>query len=237
MDRTEIYNDLLQHFCSKDERREDICKFIKVDENTACSTDGFVLMFVPMANSFSENMTKAVNDILPIKGSEGLFLQKVFMIDDLKDAVNHIEMIDDWSEYVVKCDDCNGWGEVEYEYISKSGDFFEKDLECPVCKGDGEIRSIPKDAKPTKIPSDKQLIKIEHMHFSGFIIQEIIYTMEKLGTDRFETIFIPHKPTKPLYIKVAECSMLVMGHAFNPNDSDYKVAFTVTGLEKEVPSE
>lgn len=40
---------------------------------------------------------------------------------------------------IITCEDCNGDGEVQYEYSSLSGKTYDADIECPVCEGRGKM--------------------------------------------------------------------------------------------------
>lgn len=44
------------------------------------------------------------------------------------------------------CPDCEGSGEVEFDYESKNGRYYDVSFECPVCRGDGDTgREIGKE--------------------------------------------------------------------------------------------
>lgn len=97
---------------------------------------------------------------------------------------------------ISKCNECGGSREVEWEYESKDGDFHTKQDECPVCKGDGEFKSIHPFAR-IKISrcgdEDNPIfrIKVGNLDYHPFQLYRLFLVALLKG---FETIEIFYNP-------------------------------------------
>ena len=127
----------LRIFCNPDDRREAL-KSPFSDENYTYAADGHICIRVPRIPEIPEN-------------EGGVRLLKYLKFDhaemtDWKPIQTEIpegKRVDCMSCHgtgkVLICEDCDGDGEVEYEFFSKSGKSYDLDHECPVCEGRGKM--------------------------------------------------------------------------------------------------
>lgn len=136
------------------------------------------------ANKVPENVATVASELLAkldepnryIKFSTKELIQQLKRIDDIQtDTPNNVR----------KCEECNGTGEVEWEYK-----FYTEDFECPVCQGEGKIKRncvYTEEDKCSKCDlSTRCDCKDVYMvgHFARF--GDTIYTLESL--DRLSRI-------------------------------------------------
>jgi hypothetical protein len=100
-----------------------------------------------------------------------------------------------------KCKECDGTGEVEWEYRGKERDYCEN-YECPVCNGSGEDKNNESHNFPRvslsecKDNDDLLTINIKHLKFHPFQIYRLFMAavlsglkeIEIFYTDKLETI-------------------------------------------------
>lgn len=60
---------------------------------------------------------------------------------DIEKLLSEIPQIEEMEEKEVKCPECDGTGEVDWEYRDKNGNDYENCFECPVCDGTGYVYS------------------------------------------------------------------------------------------------
>lgn len=84
----------------------------------------------------------------------------------------------------IKCNDCEGEGEVEWSYEDKDGHTHEEYHTCPICKGSGN--SSPAIEKPTgrMIPIQTAVIGIYENIFNAYQVLMLCDAMELLGIDK-----------------------------------------------------
>lgn len=60
---------------------------------------------------------------------------------DIEKVLSEIPKVEEMEEKEVKCSECDGTGEVDWEYRDKNGKDYEGCFECPVCDGTGYVYS------------------------------------------------------------------------------------------------
>lgn len=78
---------------------------------------------------------------------------------------------------LVTCKECNGNGTVTWEYTDKHGEYYCHDFDCPVCDGDGGIKT-----NGTSLPNDYS-ITIGATAYHPKQIERLLQVMELLDID------------------------------------------------------
>jgi len=110
-------------------------------------------------------------------------------IDDCLSKVPRIAEVIMEGEYV-ECSECNGTGEVEWEYRSMDGKHYNKDLDCPVCDGSG-YSSKPQEVKTGAFVMDgDSIVLVRKVKIMASVLAKIRETMALLGLQeaRFTTL-------------------------------------------------
>ena len=102
-----------------------------------------------------------------------------FSFESLKKVLASFEMEE---EQVVmeegrECVECEGSGEVEWEYTDQDGKIHSHDGDCPICDGDGIIEVAFKSTG-FMIPTDNSFVRIGDLLVRGEFAQKLLWTME-----------------------------------------------------------
>jgi predicted nucleic-acid-binding Zn-ribbon protein len=183
----EVYVNVLNVFTGKDELRPWIEKPFFID-NLAIATDCHQLIFfdkklvaIELPLCENQNPQLILNNIpeqrncnfkLNIDEIENCF--KTAPITDVLKTVGED----------IKCSECGGDGEVEWEYES-----WTKDFECPKCDGDGyesESRQIPTGEKELDKTS---LVDVKNSRFSIKMIERLLKVKNLLSETEITLVF------------------------------------------------
>ena len=98
----------------------------------------------------------------------------------LQKAYDSLPKVEDEEYDMEDCDECNGTGSVEWEYLDKKGNTHYKDFGCPSCDGFGFFkRNIRKCYKPEW----DAVIKLDGFFINNNHIKSIIDALFLLGKD------------------------------------------------------
>lgn len=170
--KAEIYKQLLEKYSSKEELR---LKFRNpfIYENKCMATNTVSLITTPMIEGVEENepaykscksiLNRIEEPILIINVSE--FLEKIKQIP-LEDGFDIVKE-------EVKCDACNGYGSVDYEFCY-DGETFTELLDCPVCNGTRLVTKNVEKPNGEKILKRTEVIEISNRWFCAARISEIL---------------------------------------------------------------
>tara|TARA_R110000824_G_scaffold355441_1_gene542618 strand:- start:228 stop:896 length:669 start_codon:yes stop_codon:yes gene_type:complete len=106
-------------------------------------------------------------------------------IKDLKNDISKIPLIDEFinSDSEGKCLECDGDGQVEWEY-----GFHSKDMDCPVCDGEGVIIDSKRQKTGNKVKADGYVIEFNTAKIRSCMIEELINIADLLKVDKIELI-------------------------------------------------
>ena len=106
----------------------------------------------------------------------------------IKGALAKLPMVEEEEIEDVDCDECDGSGEVECEYIDNNGVTHEVTADCPIRFGSGYVDGEPK--KTGKMVVDFSTpIKLGEAYFMGYRLDILAQAMELLG---LETLTMTH---------------------------------------------
>ena len=177
----EIKNEaeLLKEFCEKDELRPLLeAPFYNKKYKKIWCTNGYVLIEINpkvLTRKYPEDELRLPELECPCK--------KKFNIEAINKALDECPKVDD--EIVVseevKCKECEGYGEVTWEYTDNNVHTHELEAECPICYGKGYI--IPKKTKKTgrKVTKEDAIISIGNASFFARNVNKLKFAMDFLN--------------------------------------------------------
>lgn len=157
-----------------------------------------------------------VTGIIPESRNENLILD----VEKIKEAISKIELVDDYDTIGenVKCSECDGDGEVEWEYES-----WTKDMDCPKCDGEGFESSDKQVLNGKKVIDKGYQINIKQSRFSVEMILKLLKTQELLKAKEIVLVY-QIRPYSSSVFRIGEAEVLCMPMQTTSND---KVALTV----------
>lgn len=88
----------------------------------------------------------------------------------------------------IKCEDCDGDGEVEWSYEDKDGRTHEEYYTCPICHGSGNSSPAVEEPTGRMIPDVNASIGIYENIFYAYNILALCDAMELLGIDKVKYV-------------------------------------------------
>ena len=167
---TKINNelDLLEPFCDVNPNHPEMnTPFYHPKYKEVWATNGHILIRIP-PERLVEEYNKFDRLTLPELGE---LCHKRLSLDALKRALDKLP-----TKHFTTCPECDGYGNVEWEYHDKDGDRHEMEEECPVCKGDGEILH-------------DYVIKIGLSVFSSFYLEIVYKALRLMKADTVEVAY------------------------------------------------
>ena len=183
--------ELLNMFCDKNEFRQLLrTPFLNTNYNEVWSTDGRVFIGIN-----PEILTKKYP-----KGELSLPklefpCEKTITIEALNKAFGLCPMIDEEVvvEDAVECEECNGKGEVYWEYTDNHLNTHERLMDCPICNGEGEMEHKKTKKTGKKVIADDAVIEVGSAYFFANRLQLLKTAMEYLNV---ESVKITHNSPK-----------------------------------------
>lgn len=116
-------------------------------------------------------------------------------LDDIVATVNKIPKVEIVKDKRAKCDECNGSGDVDWEYEDSEGYLHQRSSDCPICGGTGRV-----DQK--KLYRENQYVEINGVLFLCAYLMDIADAMNDLGV-KMATVRNLHK-TRAMYINLID---------------------------------
>ena len=146
------------------------------------ATNGIILIMMDpsmLSESYDEIEKPSIYTVFR-DSMEGYFtfesLKKVFESFEMK---KELVLIEKGRE----CEECNGLGEVEWEYTDKDGEMHFRYADCPSCKGEGKAKYVFESTGFT-IPTEDSIVRIGKSFFRGIVIQKLLWVMEYFNVDK-----------------------------------------------------
>ena len=104
-----------------------------------------------------------------------------YIISDknIEKALSEIPKVKEVEEKEVKCSECDGTGEVDWEYRDKNGKDYEGCFECPVCDGTGYVYSEVATGK--MIPDPTTTVKVGKNSIYYIHLKALLDAMRVIG--------------------------------------------------------
>lgn len=112
-------------------------------------------------------------------------MEGYFTFESLKKVFESFEMEEEQElkEEGRECEECNGLGEVEWEYTDKVGEMYFRYADCPSCKGEGKAEDVF-ESSGFMIPTDDSIVRIGKSFFRGILAQKLLWAMEYFNVDK-----------------------------------------------------
>ena len=185
MNKISNEQELFELFCDKDNCFGQYQEpFLELDHNEVWAIDGYRCVAVKaelVSGKYQKRkLTKNIEFGTPCNAKVTL--------KAIKDTLAKLPMVEEEDMEDVNCDECDGSGEVECEYIDNNGVTHEVMADCPICFGSGYVDGAPQ--KTGKMVVDFSTpIKLGEAYFMGYRLDILAQAMEFLG---LETLTMTH---------------------------------------------
>lgn len=222
----EIKNEaeLLKEFCGKDEFRPFLeAPFYNTKYNKVWCTNGHVLIEINpkvLTRKYPQVELRIPELECPCK--------KKLNIEAINKALDECPKVDE--EIVVsekvKCKECEGYGEVTWEYTDNNLHTHELDAECPICYGKGYI--IPEKTKKTgrKVAKEDAIISIGNAFFFAHNVNKLKFAMDFLNIKSATLTHNPKEGANKLVLNEDVCIVISPMYNFEEKPHDAVVELT-----------
>ena len=174
--------DLLSLFYDKenDMRPDMAAPYLK--NGYVCATEGHIMIRIKAETLNGEyNEIDSLNIDLPADNCNF-----IIGLHDIKTAIASIPQVEEKEKVGkdIECKECDGAGEVEWEYRGKSGRYHHKYLDCPKCQGDGCISRVKYKKTGRMIPDGDCPIRIRRIVIKVEFLEILGRAMEIIGVDK-----------------------------------------------------
>jgi hypothetical protein len=177
---------LLGISASQDDLRDWMNKPFRI-KDYIYATDSTIIAKVPKDivsekyNTIDGKYTKLILPLFDIKSKKILTINT----SELRDIISKVELVDEYldTDEDGKCYECDGLCRVEWEY-----DTYIKEMDCPVCEGEGTIITEKRTKTGNKILPISLYIDIIKSRFSISRISQLLEFVEKIEIDKIEVI-------------------------------------------------
>lgn len=208
---------LFKLFCGTDKIRPVMLTPFEKDEKVY-ATNSYVLIRCDKSDfkGVIDNPHKALNAqaVFPKETCNRILLTKYEDYDKFKTEDELVE-----EDENVDCPECDGEGEVTWEYES-----YEKEDECPVCDGSGlesESRFVPNGNKTF---SSEARVKIDYSHFDINVLKLLFEAQKIIGGEIISLNFVERN--KPALFRIGIYEVLIMPVTYN-KDYDFLTEFNL----------
>lgn len=197
-----LLSDVFSLFLSKDKLRPVLQNPFK-NNGKVVATDAYTLIYVnendcdfEFTNEYEENAPN-VDAVIPV-------INISEKINVLKSDFDAFKIYDEYKNVGedIKCSECEGEGEVEWEY-----ERWTKTFDCPKCDGEGleyKSRSIPTGNKTFRVSR----VKMKDTYFDMVKFYKLIQVQDVLGGDI--TLVNYENEKKGFLFKIGICYVLLM---------------------------
>ena len=164
--------------------------FYNTNYNEVWSTDGHVLIRInpeSLAGEYHKGELHAPLLECPCK--------KEITIEAINNALKACPLVDEEViiQDAIECEECDGSGEVYWEYTDNHGHTHERISDCPLCDGTGEAEHEKTKKTGKKVIADDAAIAIGNAYFSARNINRLKFAMDFLEITSVELVFNHHR--------------------------------------------
>lgn len=196
--KKKIYDDILKMFISDEMYRPNLLDPFFIGE-LAIATNAHIMIFFNKKLCSKLKAYSGKNDVLaviPKERNENLSIS----LETINYAIAKLPLIDEMQEEKKECEACDGDGVVAYRFEYGFGDY-EIEEECPICKGEGEIKESISTGK--KIIDHKMDLKIKGSAFRVEYLEKIVKVAELLKEDKI-TLTYMSEPCEASIFKIGD---------------------------------
>lgn len=117
--------------------------------------------------------------------------KKEVTIEAINEALEACPKIDEEviTQEAIECKECDGEGEVYWEYTDGHGHHHERLYDCPVCDGKGDIRPEIRKETGNQIVDENAIVKVGNAYIYAKYICKLKSAMLHLGVTSVELLF------------------------------------------------
>lgn len=217
MDDKKTANKILELFCDTDVwtgERDGMCYIER--EDVSISTDRYKLVAINGKHTDRQDFSEAKENYVLSYLKADVSDARSYSLKQLQTVLGRVPLVS--VPTMVKCEHCDGWGEVEYEHHYNKSRHTVDEI-CPACNGAPEVESgrVAAELVPDKAYKfiiDSCIMPVPHL---GAIVE----TMKLLGTDTAQIVAVNN--AGPLLVRTGDCFMLFVvqraryGRVYNDN--------------------
>lgn len=171
--------ELLNMFCDKNEFRQLLrAPFLNTKYNEVWSSDGYVFIGIN-PEILTKEYPKGELLLLELEFP----CEKTITIEALNKALEACPLIDEEVvvEDAVECKECDGKGEVYWEYTDNHLHTHERLMDCPICDGTGEMEHEKTKKTGKKVIADDAVIMVGDAYIFAKYLQTLKQAMDFLN--------------------------------------------------------
>lgn len=171
--------ELLNKFCDKNEFRKLLrTPFFNTRYNEVWSTDGHTLIRINPERLVGEYPKGELN-LPPLEYP----CKKKITIEAINKALDECPKVDEEVviQDAVECKECDGSGEVYWEYTDNHGHTHEHIFDCPICDGTGEMEHEKTKKTGKKVIADDAIIMVGDAYIFAKYLQTLKQAMDFLN--------------------------------------------------------
>lgn len=151
----------------------------RFDDKTA-STEGHIMVVTPSVGGYQ---LRPVKNTYPIKAT----MLASFKVSRLAEAIKNAPMIDCYDEEEIKCEACNGEGEVvtEFSYQRRN---YEIEVDCPICDGEGVTYKRSDQPNGKKEFNSVDSLKIGRSFYKYELVEKVLKIATILNADEINVL-------------------------------------------------
>jgi len=209
--------ELLMAFASTDNTRSDFLHApFNIGEHTF-STNGYTLICVEKQGEYNEVPIEKLKGVWPVEPN----CNKSYSVEAIRQAVNACPLINETE--CDECYECDGAGEVEWDYDGKKGKQYHQEFECPCCDGTGEINTRLTGRRIFKKYDDAFHIVLNDSVFGAEYLNHIVLAADFFATTEV-TLLAEGKAARNCF-KIGNAEVIIMPVLHQ--DDETKAAMTV----------
>lgn len=171
----------LQQFCS-----ENSSKFKEpfINGDYVVATDAHIMLMIKKEKVDEyETLTESEKDYVQVAlDAKGTEYQNIKL--KLSDIINAVKSIKIDHDDIHICKDCNGHGNVDFEYTSRNGEWYTLNGDCPVCDGTGVDPNYEYlDIANGWFNKKECAIALKTMWFNPLYIEKLAKVMRECGVN------------------------------------------------------
>jgi len=222
------YQKILNLFVSTDEMRNWMQRPFAINSKIY-ATNGYALVAFNITNlkeliDFATYNEDKLTGIYPLEHN----LDNTYTVDFLKECFKKVPLVEDFDEEEKEdiCIECDGSGDVEFEYDSKSLKTYYKECECPICEGDGRCIQTVEKPNGKMVEDFNSKCVIGNSLFFANKVKRIIEVADLLGVSEFKHVH-QTTPSKQSLFKIGDVDLLLMPTMSNGDFHSDGVAFNI----------
>lgn len=126
----------------------------------------------------------------------------IVSLQDIEKALSNIPQVEEEEQIGedIYCEECDGEGEVEWEYQNKNGRYYHEEHTCPVCLGSGYSARAKYKKTGRMIPDEEYHVGIRHIVIKAKYLEILAKAMRLIGVE--EVRCVHQAPARPCIFRV-----------------------------------